>query len=515
MELIGDLWDLIINRPMINSLVFLYWVFFSNFGLSIIVFTILTRLLMVPLTLRQLKMTRAMSDLAPKAQEITEKYKDDPQRRSQETMKLYRESGVNPVGCLGPLVLQMPIFIGLFWALRSTLASTPESLADLATKLYPWLPGVGESIPIDPFFLGLDLGLLTSAHGIIGTFLALIVAGSTWLMQKMSTSKATSPQQEQTSKMLLWFMPIMIGVFSLQFETGLTIYWTVSNIVGIIVQGFIGGWGQVREAFSFGFISALWASPRQHRRKSAHNHRQIRTAARPRTTRPTTARFLSPALVQRRQHPMNSVEMTGKTPEEAIEFALKELDAERGEVEIDVVNRGKSGILGIGGEPARVRVTLIEQPSDLARIATEVLEDLIERMDVLASVHLKQAYNEEVDGPIIEVDGEDSGLLIGRRGETLRALQFIVSFICAKRMGERVNLFVDVAGYQERRYNSLRNLARRVAQRVADGGRPITLEPMPPNERRIVHLTLANDPNVTTASVGHGDQRQVVVESQE
>lgn len=261
MELIGDIWDLVINRPMINSLVFLYWACFSNFGLSIIVFTIATRLLMVPLTLRQMKMTKAMSELAPKAQEISQKFKDDPQKRSQETMKLYRESGVNPVGCLGPLVLQMPIFIGLFWALRSTLASTPESLADLATKLYPWLPGVGESIPIDPHFLGLNLGLLTSAHGIIGTILALIVAGSTWLMQKMSTSKATSPQQEQTSKMLLWFMPIMIGVFSLQFETGLTIYWTVSNIVGIIVQGFIVGWGQVREAFSFGFLTALWAKP--------------------------------------------------------------------------------------------------------------------------------------------------------------------------------------------------------------------------------------------------------------
>ena len=82
-------------------------------------------------------------------------------------------------------------------------------------------------------------------------------------------------------------------------------------------------------------------------------------------------------------------------------------------------------------------------------------------------------------------------------------------------MGERVNLFVDVAGYQERRYNSLRNLARRVAQRVADGDGRSPSNPMPPNERRIVHLTLANDPNVTTASVGQGDQRQVVVEPQE
>ena len=267
MELIGDIWDLVINRPMINSLVFLYWACFSNFGLSIIVFTVATRLLMVPLTMRQVKMTRAMSELAPKAQEISEKYKGDSQRRSQETMKLYKESGVNPVGCLGPLVLQMPIFIGLFWALRSTLASTPESLADLATKLYPWLPGVGESIPIDPFFLGLNLGDLTSASG-YGPFLALVVAGSTWLMQKMSTTRATSPQQEQTSKMLLWFMPIMIGVFSLQFETGLTIYWTVSNVVGIIVQGFIGGWGQVREAFSFGSLAALWGKPSEAQEKA-------------------------------------------------------------------------------------------------------------------------------------------------------------------------------------------------------------------------------------------------------
>lgn len=253
MELIGDLWDQIINRPMINSLVLLYWVFFSNFGLSIIVFTLATRLLMVPLTLRQVRMTRAMSDLAPRVQEISNKYKDDPQRRSQETMKLYRESGVNPVGCLGPLVLQMPIFIGLFWALRSTLASTPEGLADLATKLYPWLPGVGESIPIDPHFLGLNLGEITQASP-VGPVLALIVGASTWLMQKMSTTRAASEQQAQTNRMLLWFMPIMIGVFSLGFETGLTLYWTVSNIAGIIVQGFIGGWDQFRETITFGSL---------------------------------------------------------------------------------------------------------------------------------------------------------------------------------------------------------------------------------------------------------------------
>lgn len=212
---------------------------------------------------------------------------------------------------------------------------------------------------------------------------------------------------------------------------------------------------------------------------------------------------------------MNTVERTGKTTEEAIDLALKELDAERDEVEIDVVNHGKSGILGIGGEPARVRVTRIQQPSIVSRAAIEVLQDLIDRMGVSATITLKQAYSEEVNGPVITVDGEDSGLLIGRRGETLRALQFLVSFICAKQIGERINLFIDVAGYQERRYVSLRNLAKRVAQRVEDSGRPITLEPMPPNERRIIHLTLAEEPNVSTTSVGYGDQRQVVVEPSE
>lgn len=212
---------------------------------------------------------------------------------------------------------------------------------------------------------------------------------------------------------------------------------------------------------------------------------------------------------------MTTVERTGKTTEEAIDLALKELDAERDEVEIDVVNPGKSGILGIGGEPARVRVTRIQQPSTVSRAAIEVLQDLIDRMGVSATITLKQDYSEEVNGPVITVDGEDSGLLIGRRGETLRALQFLVSFICAKQIGERINLFIDVAGYQERRYASLRNLAKRVAQRVEDSGRPITLEPMPPNERRIVHLTLAEEPNVSTTSVGYGDQRQVVVEPSE
>lgn len=209
---------------------------------------------------------------------------------------------------------------------------------------------------------------------------------------------------------------------------------------------------------------------------------------------------------------MKTIETTAKSPEEAIELALKELDAERAEVEIDVVSRGKAGILGIGSEPAKVRVTLIEQPADVVKVTSEILENLISGMGVDVVLNLKQAHDEDLDGPIFEIEGDDSGLLIGRRGETLRALQFLVKFIVSRKLESRANLLVDVEGYQARRYDSLANLARRVAQRVASSGRSITLEPMPPNERRAVHMALAEHPDVTTESTGMGDGRQVVVQ---
>mgnify|MGYP001437702379 FL=1 len=209
---------------------------------------------------------------------------------------------------------------------------------------------------------------------------------------------------------------------------------------------------------------------------------------------------------------MRMIETTAKTPEEAIEIALKELDVERPDVEIDVVSKGKTGILGIGGEPAKVRVTVLDKPPDAVVATTDILQSLISLMDVSAAITLVHAERDDVGGPVFDVDGDDSGLLIGRRGETLRALQFLVSFIASRRLGDRVNLFVDVSGYQERRYETLRNLAQRNARRVASSGREITLEPMPPNERRIVHMELADDPDVNTISDGVGDGRRVVIE---
>ena len=208
---------------------------------------------------------------------------------------------------------------------------------------------------------------------------------------------------------------------------------------------------------------------------------------------------------------MQTIETTAKTTEEAIELALKELDAERAEVEIDVISRGKESFLGLRNEPARVRVTVLEQASDLVKISTEVIETLLSKMNASAVVNLIQAMKEDTGGPAFNIEGDDSGLLIGRRGETLKSLQFIVRFMVGSQLGTRAQLSLDVEGYQERRYQSLANLAQRVAQRVSNSGRPVTLEPMPSNERRIIHVTLANHKLVSTESTGSGDGRQVTI----
>ena len=216
-------------------------------------------------------------------------------------------------------------------------------------------------------------------------------------------------------------------------------------------------------------------------------------------------------LLLSRRRTMNQIEISGRTVEEAIEVALKELDADRSDVEIDVVSRGKSGLLGIGAEPAKVRVTMLDSPSEVVTVASEVIDSLLSLMDADVVLTLKQMHNDDLDGPIFEIEGDDAGLLIGRKGETLKTLQFLVRYMVSQRLDDRVNLMIDIEGYQERRRQSLANMARRVARRVSDTGQPITLEPMPPNERRIVHLTLSNHPKVTTESTGMGSSRQVVI----
>jgi len=214
---------------------------------------------------------------------------------------------------------------------------------------------------------------------------------------------------------------------------------------------------------------------------------------------------------------MESIEMTGKTVDEALEIALRELDADRGEVEIDVISRGKSGMFGIGSEPAKIKVTklLIESNDidspDIVTVSREVINNLISNMGVNVICNLRQSDSEDIGGPVFEIEGDDSGLLIGRKGETLRSLQFLVRYLVSKKTGQRANLSLDVEGYDERRRQSLSNLANRVSQRVVKTGRSIELEPMNARERRVVHMSLSDRDDVFTESSGNGEDRRVVI----
>ena len=250
MEILGIIWETVITKPMINSLVLLYSVFFNNFGISIIIFTCAIRLILFPLTLKQSRQMKAMSDLSPKMKMIQAKYAEDKTKQQQEVMKMYREKGMSPLGCLGPMIIQMPIFFGLFWSLRATLISTPEKLSELSEKLYTWLPQVHSAIPIDSAFLWMDLGEY-SRNSQYPYLLPILVGMSTWLMQKMSSSVATTPQQASTNRLMLWMMPAMFGFFTLNFENGLALYWIMSNVIGILIQGFITGWEPLQKLFNF------------------------------------------------------------------------------------------------------------------------------------------------------------------------------------------------------------------------------------------------------------------------
>ena len=215
--------------------------------------------------------------------------------------------------------------------------------------------------------------------------------------------------------------------------------------------------------------------------------------------------------------------MSARTVDEAIELGLKELDADRDEAEVEILSRGKAGFLGIGAEVARVRVTRIstgrnaagmpttgEGETTAAGVATAAVGRILEAAGVNVTRTLRAVNDPESGGPIIDLAGEDSGLLIGRRGQTLQALQFLVNLIVRKQF-EGVRVVLDVENYRQRREFQLRDMAIKVAARVTQTNRSITLEPMPPADRRIIHTSLTDNPDVSTESTGEGEGRKVTI----
>jgi spoIIIJ-associated protein len=253
--------------------------------------------------------------------------------------------------------------------------------------------------------------------------------------------------------------------------------------------------------------------------------------------------------------PKQSVETTGEDVEAAVAAGLAELGVGPGDVLVEVLDEPSRGVFGIGAKPARVRLQLLRPPSptpasapaaaasrdddnlddvedddetdmsaadvvddsDLEEDATvgrEVLTELLDKLDMPCEIVIRRSESTragEIAPWLLDIQGPSMSLLIGRRGETLTSLQYITRLITSRRLQRRANIVVDAGGYKLRRSQRLRQLALRMADQAVEHGRAVSLEPMPPNERRIIHLALRNHPHVITQSMGEGAARKVTI----
>jgi len=215
---------------------------------------------------------------------------------------------------------------------------------------------------------------------------------------------------------------------------------------------------------------------------------------------------------------LRELEISAKTVEEATRVALEQLGVTRDDVEIVVLQKGKSGVLGLGAEDAKIKVIMEEDynrvagtENEEADTARQVLCDILHAMGIPATVDIE--LSADIDTPVsLNIEGDDLGVLIGRRGQALSALQYLVRLIVAEKLKKWVSINVDVDWYKKRHYEALKKLALRLAEQVSKRKRPVTMEPMPPDERRIIHITLANHSDVNTQSIGEGEGRCVVIQ---
>lgn len=205
---------------------------------------------------------------------------------------------------------------------------------------------------------------------------------------------------------------------------------------------------------------------------------------------------------------MEQKEYTGKTVNDAITNAIIELETTSDKINYDVISEGSKGVFGIGSKPAKIKVWFKEEPKrSVEEIASEFLEKVFNAMNIQAKADVMV----NGDNVNIELSGEDMGILIGKRGQTLDSLQYLVNLVVNKNSESYMRVKVDTENYRERRKATLENLARNIAFKVKRTKRPVSLEPMNPFERRIIHSALQNDRYVTTRSEGDDPYRYVVV----
>jgi YidC/Oxa1 family membrane protein insertase len=225
-----------LTNPFTTALLFLYQLLGQNIVLTIVVFTLLIRFLLFPLTYQQIKSSRKMQDLQPQLKALQVELKGNREKLGQAQMELYKKNGVNPLaGCL-PLVVQMPILLGLYGAITRSLSSTPLQVLDLSHRIL--VPGLSHLLPMQNTFLIWNLGAPDSSY-----ILPILVVITTWVQQKLLTPPPSGDPKDPSaamSKQMLLIMPLMIGFFSLNFASGLSIYWTVGNLAVIAQYAALG-----------------------------------------------------------------------------------------------------------------------------------------------------------------------------------------------------------------------------------------------------------------------------------
>lgn len=236
------MWDLLLLNPMINGLIWFYGLLGQNFFLALLLITLLIRLVTFPLTWQQQKSTAAMQELQPRLKKLQEKYKSDAETLQKKTMELYREAGVNPLGGCLPTIIQFPILIALYQAITRSLAASPLQLMDLSQHIYQplpdalsWLPSPSSLIPLNSEFLWLNLAQPDSLF-----ILPVLVVVTTFLQQRLLTPPTADSQSAAMSRSMQFTMPLFIGYISLTFPAGLSIYWIVSNVIGILQYAMMG-----------------------------------------------------------------------------------------------------------------------------------------------------------------------------------------------------------------------------------------------------------------------------------
>lgn len=223
------MWDLLILNPMVNLLLLFYRLLGHQTVLAITALTLVVRLAVLPLTLKQQQSARRMQELQPELAKLQKMYANDKEKLAQEQMKLYREAGMNPLGGCLPLLIQLPLLYGLWQAIMRTLAASPMELVRLSQNIYSFIPGLTSLIPLQNRFLWMDLGQPDPYY-----VLPVLVVVTSWLSQKILTPPSTDPQSAAMNQQMMIMMPLMFGFFSISFASGLSIYFIISNLVTLL-----------------------------------------------------------------------------------------------------------------------------------------------------------------------------------------------------------------------------------------------------------------------------------------